>query len=340
MAHFPKLFFRPARSLWYVQINGKQVNLGADKDVAFKTYHWIMERGAHSYAAPVVTRFPDPHLVVVLVDDFLDWCERNRDPESYLWYKDRLTSFCKMIDASFTTDELRQYHVQKWVDARPNLASGSRRNLITSVKRAMKWAEEQGYIDRSPLRHMRKPAGGRKEQVVTIAQYNALLERTKDQNLKDLLTTTWETGCRPQESLRVEARHVDLAGGRWVFPVSESKGARTPRIVHLTRVALEIATRLIGTNPKGPLFRYTCGKPWKPFATSCRFRRAKKHIGVKVSLYALRNTFATNALMKGIDCITVSTLMGHADPGTLAKVYQHLAQNPTFLKEQVNKAIA
>ena len=59
---------------------------------------------------------------------------------------------------------------------------------------------------------------------------------------------------------------------------------------------------------------------------------------MKYSLYSLRHSFATHALMKGVDCITVSTLMGHADPSTLAKVYQHLAQNPTFLHEQLQRA--
>jgi integrase len=108
----------------------------------------------------------------------------------------------------------------------------------------MKWAEELGYIDRSPLTHLKKPAAGRKEQVVSAAQYQALLDRTADQEFKDLLSVTWETGCRPQESLRVEARHVDLIGNRWMFPASESKNKRTPRVVYMTPKAMEI-TRVV-----------------------------------------------------------------------------------------------
>ncbi len=56
----------------------------------------------------------------------------------------------------------------------------------------MRWAEEQGYIDRSPIAHMKKPTCGRKEQVVSPEQYQALLARYKDQEFKDLLTITWE----------------------------------------------------------------------------------------------------------------------------------------------------
>ena len=342
MAHFPKPFFRPARKLWYVQVAGKQVNLGPDKDAAFKAYHGLMRQRAESPdVASTPKPNPNPRLVVVLIDDFLDWCEKHRAADTYRWYKDRLNSFAATIEPTLTADDLRPYHVQKWVDDYPvPLKSGSRRNLIAAVKRSMKWSEEQGYIDRSPLRHLRKPGCGRKEQVVTFEQYRALIDLTRDQNFKDLLTVTWETGCRPQESLRVEARHVDLPGERWVFPASESKGKKIPRIVYLTPAALAITKRLVGDHPEGALFRNVNGNAWTPYATNCRFRRARTRVGAKVSLYALRHTFATNALMRGVDCITVSTLMGHSDPSTLAKVYQHLSQSPTFLKGQLRAAVA
>jgi hypothetical protein len=36
MPHFPKPFFRHDRRLWYVQVNGRQHNLGRDRDAAFR----------------------------------------------------------------------------------------------------------------------------------------------------------------------------------------------------------------------------------------------------------------------------------------------------------------
>jgi integrase len=43
------------------------------------------------------------------------------------------------------------------------------------------------------------------------------------------------------------------------------------------------------------------------------------------SLYALRHSWATRALMKGVDPLTVGILMGHKDPSMLSRVYQHLS---------------
>jgi integrase len=338
MAHYPKPFFRAPRGVWYVQIDGKQVNLGPDKTAAFKTYHGLMQQRDEKPAA--VQPASGGALVIVIVDEFLDFCQKHRAPDTYIWYKDRLESFCKTIDATLTAGQLRPHHVQKWVDNYPvPLKSGSRRNLIQSVKRALKWAEEQGYIDHSPIAHMRKPSCGHKEQVVTPEQYDALLARYKDQEFRDLLITTWETGCRPQESLRVEARHVDVAGSRWVFPASESKGKKIPRVVYLTPKALEISKRLMEKHPTGPLFRNTQGKPWTPGMTNCRFQTVRRKTGVKYSLYSLRHSFATHALMKGVDCITVATLLGHADPSMLSKTYQHVSQSPSYMQQQLQRAV-
>lgn len=59
--------------------------------------------------------------------------------------------------------------------------------------------------------------------------------------LRDQLITTYRTGCRPQESLRVAARYVDLANARRVFPQQEAKGRRA----HLDDESLEITKRLL-----------------------------------------------------------------------------------------------
>jgi integrase len=335
--HFPKPFFRTARKAWYVQVDGRQIKLAADRDAAFQRYHELMAQPASvGDAAPP----PSSSLVIVLIDDFLDWCQKNRAADTYRWYKDRLNEFCQSISHDLTVAQLKPLHVQKWVDSKPDLAAGSRRNLIAAVKRALKWAEEQGHIDRSPLAHMRKPACGRKEQLVSAAEFQAIIDETKDQQFKDLLTVSWETGCRPQESLVVEARHIDRVNARWVFPPSESKGGKRPRVVYLTPKALEITERLLMKHPNGPIFRNTNGAAWTPDATNCRFQTLKRKLKIKYSLYALRHSWMNRLLVAGCDAFSVALLAGHSDPSMLAKHYQHLSQSPAFLTDQVKRASA
>jgi hypothetical protein len=207
MPHFPKPFFRSSRNAWFVQIGSRQIKLDADKDQAFARYHQLMVAPRQLPVVPTKAE-----LVVVIVDAFLDWVQKHLASDTFRWYRDRLQSFCGRIPATLTVNDLKPFHVQQWVDSQSHLAAGSRRNLIASVKRAMRWAEELGYIDRSPIAHMKKPRCGRKEQIVSAVEFQALLDHTADEQFKDLLVVSWESGCRPQESLRIEARHVDVAG--------------------------------------------------------------------------------------------------------------------------------
>jgi integrase len=138
----------------------------------------------------------------------------------------------------------------------------------------------------------------------------------------------------------VEARHVDVQQGRWVFPKSEEKMNRTTRVVYLTDQALEITQRLVLAHPEGPLFRNTHGVQWTTDAVNCRFSSIAKKLGKKYCLYAIRHTWMNRLLTSGVDGLTVAILAGHADPSMLARTYQHLSQNPEYLRGALRKATA
>lgn len=331
MPHFPKPFFRKPRGLWYVQIDGKQHNLGPDRERAFEMYHELMRR---PQSRPVASGS-----VVAIVEAFLDWCRKHRAPDTYEWYRYRLQRFVDFAPPDLLVSQLKPFHVQQWIDQYGKLSNGSKRNYCRAIQRAMRWAEQQGYLDRSPIAHMEKPAGGKRELVVSCEEFESILGCVRDREFRDLVITTWESGCRPQESLRVEARHVDLVNQRWVFRESESK-TNIPRIVYLTDEALEITQRLVLAHPRGPLFRNTRGVPWTTDAVNCRFVSVQRKLGTKYCLYAIRHTWMNRLLTSGVDGLTVAILAGHADPSTLARTYQHLSQDPDYLRNAVRKATA
>ena len=69
------------------------------------------------------------------------------------------------------------------------------------------------------------------------------------------------------------------------------------------------------------------------------FRKKSRSLVAPYSLYVLRHSWATHALQRGVDPLTVAILMGHSDPSMLAKVYQYLSLNPTHLRSQLEKAV-
>jgi len=164
--------------------------------------------------------------------------------------------------------------------------------IITALKRAFNWALKMGLVERNPIAAMKKPAAKKRDKVISPSEYTRLLENVPDQQFKDLLVVSYETGCRPQEVKTLEARHVDFANKRWVLPTLESKGKRKPRVVYATASVLAILDRLTKQYPEGKLFRNRRGSPWSASAVKCRFVRLEKKLGVRYCQYAFRHSFA------------------------------------------------
>lgn len=323
---------------YYVQIGKKQHRLSADRDEAWRQYHHLMSQPPE-VRQPTIPAGPSA-LVVEILDAFLEWTKTNQAPKTYRWHCDHIQNFVSGIPKGLTVAELKPYHVTRIMDARDTWSNSTKNGFARSVQRGMRWAAEQGLINATPIPKVPKPARESRELVITPEEFDDLLGRFPDQEFRDVLITCWETGCRPQEMMKVEARHVDLANNRWVFKVKESKGKKFTRIVYLTDRAAEITRRLCEAHPTGPLFRNADGEPWDKNAINRRFHRKKKALGRKLCLYHIRHSFATRMLLAGVDALVVSELLGHKDGATLARVYAHLQRNPEFLHSKLKAANA
>ena len=291
-AHFPKPFFRPKKNRWYVQLDGKHVNLGPEEGEAYRRYHAIMaKRGESTSEVVPAPKPPEADTVVAVIEHFLEWCQNHREPLTYQWYLERNQAFARfpVSDPSkplvkikaglLKVSQLKPFHVQQWVDSHPDWSASHRRGSTTAVQRAFRWAERIGHIDKSPILHIEKPQGGRREQVVDAAEFAGIVARYEhDRGFTDVLEFCWESGCRPQELVLFEARHLDAKNGRLVLPPKEAKGKKRFRVVYLTEKAFGIVNRLVAEYPTGRLFRNSKGDPWRSDAINCRFCRLQHRL--------------------------------------------------------------
>lgn len=282
MPHYPKPFFRANRGLWYIQIDGHQHNLGPgsaeDADIKAAELKKSL-RDAPGEPSPAV----DSRTVIGLIQEFMAHVRANFADDTIEWYRYRLQLFVNYLLAEDKGDllisEFKPHYVQKWVNNFPDLSPGSKRNYIRAVQRVFNWGEELGYFDRSPIAKMKKPAGGKRERIISLSEYEDILAFTRNECFRDLLVVSWETGCRPQESLIVEARHVDLERCRWFIPKDEAKGRKHDRSVYLNDRALEITRRLMLANPRGTLFKNTDGADWTTDSVNCAFIQLQIRLG-------------------------------------------------------------
>ena len=166
MPKMPKPWYRKDRGLWFIQRNGKQHNLGPDRELAFRRYYELMAQPAPQKNAATV----DGQCVAAIIDAYLEWCQAHRSPATYGWYKRHAQSFVSAIPASLTVAEFKPFHVQLWIDRHPMWAPGNRRGAMLAIQRAFNWAAKLGHVDRNPVALLEKPQGGRREAVIRDAE--------------------------------------------------------------------------------------------------------------------------------------------------------------------------
>ena len=246
----PEMYKRKWNDSWYVQIGRKQHNLGRDEKAAkLNLAKLIAEKRPPALDAPVVTLF----------DRFLDWCKVNRSPRSHEFYQDAINSFRQSIGNRLTVDDLRPYHVTTWLDVRYATASNTyKNNLIRGVQRPFNWAVKEQYIDRNPIKGIEKPQQTPRQVFIDKTQWKVLLKKVPDEEFRDYLTILWESGCRPQEARKLEAR--TMHGSRAIFDLVDSKGKKKRRTIYFNATAMKIIERLMKEHPIGPLLLNTKGK--------------------------------------------------------------------------------
>ncbi len=181
MARRPKPWFWKARDGWYVTIGGTRHPLGRDKGEAYDRFYALMRQ-------PQQQRRVSAELLAAIVDVFLEWVLNNRSPDTYEWYRYRLQRFIERYP-DLRVSELRPYHVQTWVDS-CDFSVTSRRNYLRSVKRCMKWARIQGYVDGNPIADLEVPSAESKTVCVSQAEFDILMSYVRNRSFADLLTVT------------------------------------------------------------------------------------------------------------------------------------------------------
>jgi integrase len=110
-------------------------------------------------------------------------------------------------------------------------------------------------------------------------------------------------------------------------------------VIHLPDEVFELVQRLRLKRPSGPLF-LNGDKPWKAQALAERCERLSKRVGIEFSAYTLRHSWATNALLRGADIVSVATLMGHRGTKTLSAIYAHLERRDDHLQQVLQRVTA
>jgi integrase len=326
MPRKPKPYYRKAQKRWVCTIDGERITLGPDREAACeKFYELMLDRS--SVQAHITTLYEVSQV-------YLDWILDNRAKGTYVHRKYYLEQFIKHVGRTLKIADLKKHQMTKWTN-RDSWNSTTRNDAIKAVQRMLNWAVDEGYISDNPIARIKKPKRLNREIVYTTSQW-AQIKKHANGTLAPFLDFLWMTGCRPKEARILESRHVhdDLI----IYPPDESKGEKDARVIFMTTKAKAIVGPLLEMYPSGVLFRNSQGNPWTKDSIKDRLTRIRDKVGFRVIAYGARHSYATNALIKSVDIVSLATLMGHRDTRMIASVYAHLSKNTDFLRAQANKA--
>lgn len=330
MGRRPKPWWRESCQAYYAMVNGKQRYLATNRRDADTELKRILQEEQSKGKVSIES-------VAAVLDDFLDWTKENRAPKTYEGYKAFCQSFIDKYGRVRVSD-LTTDMVTKWLTGKTTWNSTTKRDAITCLQRGFNWAKRNRGLKYNPIQGMEKPEAQTRTAVVAPAEFGAILVKVKDQAFRDLLIVSYDSGCRPQEVKRLEARHVQIDKQRAVLPTPEAKGRRRVRTVYFpTERSMEIIKRLMKAHPEGKLFLNTWGNPWTASAVKIRFEHLEEKLGKRYRQYDFRHTWITRQLVAGVDSHVVATLAGHADTNMIHKVYSAIADDHKFLLEQAKK---
>ncbi len=322
-------WYRASHRAWFVCFQGKQIRLHADKEEAWRKWHRL-EAGLDQPPA-------QGPMLSALIDAYLADAEQRLKPvsmEARRKVLGRLATDKGDIPAErFDADALLE-----WL--RTTAWGQSTRWLAASIVRTMMlWAVRRKMLEANPVEGIKvKSPVSRGSETVISPEVHAQILAVAPAGTREILTALWETGCRPGEACKVEARHFDAAAGCWRLDEHKTDKSGRQRIVYLSPVMIDLCRRLAAEHPSGPLFRNSNGEPFSRAYLANWLHRVRKRLGLgKVILYGYRHSFATNALANGVPDAAVAELLGHAGTAMLHKHYSHLGARADALRAALSR---
>ncbi len=260
----------------------------------------------------------------------------NRSTRTYAEALRILGHFVSAMRPAMLAGDLRPHDIAAWVESKPDWGPTYRHKVIATIQQAFSHAATDGLLTANPISKCRKPTPQTSVTLLTRDQVQQVIGACRDRPLRDITEFLVETGCRPDEARRIESRHLDRRERIVVLPAAESKGRARPRIIVPTPAAWSILERL--DRGTGVVFRNHRLQAWTANALILRYQRIAKSLGFPVTAKAFRHTYITDALAKGVDCVTVCKLVGHTSPAMLAKTYGHLFERLDYLRAQAERA--
>jgi integrase len=314
--------YRRGKKWWFVfEIGGRRIQESSgfrNKTAAIraeaKRKTDLLERRAGFTKVKQPPKFGD------FVEQFLKWSQQQHRPKTYELHSGN----CKVLMRFFRgewLDEITQGMVEdfkvtriqekRWGKRKQIAVSGVTVNRALSTLRLIfNYAERCGFRVPNPVKHVTFFREAGKTRIISPEEERAYLVGAS-QPLRDIARIMLDTGMRPEEVFRMEKTNIDFVQRTMLNPFGKTRAARR-KLTMTDDVWSILKGRSVSS--KGPFVFPSPDKPARPIgsvrkAHDAAVRRA--NIAPAFRLYDLRHTYASRAVMAGVDLPTLAALLGH-----------------------------
>ncbi len=256
-----------------------------------------------------------------ILTEYISHCKNRISEKSSIGYMKYIKDYLDSSQIS-RLHQINEHSVKNHIDnkIRAGASPGTANHIIKFIKQFLNYATRRNYLSKNPIQSMalikidRMPP-----RFLSKVEVNTVLDNAKDETLHPMIATAVYTGMRLGELLRLQPEDIDFTRKTVTVMISKSKKFR---VVPL-HPELEKTLKSKGAVP----FDFTNNRRV--------FGRIKKKSKLpNIGWHTFRHTFASQLVMSGVDIVTVSKLLGHADIST-TQIYSHLSES--HIRESIKR---
>ncbi len=228
---------------------------------------------------------------------------------------------------TISLNEINQQKMSNYFEQRINTSSiyQARKDLIC-LNSMLNKAVAEGYLLKNPCMGIKRFRLPQKQPVFfSELEFELLLSKVKENDLKDIFVFASQTGLRQMELLTLQWNQINFKDRFLILDnskhITKSKKVRT---VPLSLRALQILTERDLKKNSDFVFTYK-NKPINQTTICHKFKQYvnEAKINPKINFHSLRHTFASWLVQRGVSIFQVSKLLGHSSVN-VTQIYSHL----------------